>query len=50
MSGGHLVAVTGATGFLGAHLVAALVRDGQRVRILARRAPAHELWRDATFE
>ncbi|GHJ44239.1 NAD-dependent epimerase [Catellatospora sp. TT07R-123] len=31
-----LVLVTGGTGFLGAHTVAALVRDGHRVRLLAR--------------
>jgi nucleoside-diphosphate-sugar epimerase len=31
-----LVLVTGGTGFLGAHTVAALVRDGHRVRVLAR--------------
>ena len=28
MSGGRVVAVTGATGFLGLHLVAALAREG----------------------
>jgi nucleoside-diphosphate-sugar epimerase len=31
-----LVAVTGGTGFLGAHTVAALLRHGHRVRLLAR--------------
>jgi nucleoside-diphosphate-sugar epimerase len=40
-----LVAVTGATGFLGRHLVAALAEDGWRVRVLARRDPVHPLWR-----
>lgn len=38
-----LVAVTGGTGFLGAHTVAALLRHGHRVRLLARdpaRVPA----------
>ena len=37
-----LVAVTGATGFLGRHLVAALTREGARIRVLTRR--------DAPFE
>jgi nucleoside-diphosphate-sugar epimerase len=31
--------VTGATGFIGRHVVAALVRDGQRVVAIARRVP-----------
>ncbi|MCC8429693.1 NAD-dependent epimerase/dehydratase family protein [Reyranella aquatilis] len=34
---GKLVAVTGATGFVGPHLVAALARRGWRLRILVRR-------------
>lgn len=34
---GRLVAVTGATGFVGPHLVAALARRGWRLRILVRR-------------
>ncbi len=33
-----LVAVTGGTGFVGAHIVHALVADGHRVRLLARSA------------
>jgi nucleoside-diphosphate-sugar epimerase len=33
-----LIAVTGGTGFLGAHTVAALLRRGHRVRLLARAA------------
>ncbi|GAA2359989.1 NAD-dependent epimerase [Catellatospora methionotrophica] len=37
-----LVLVTGGTGFLGAHTVAALVRDGHRVRVLARAEAAVE--------
>jgi len=44
MSSDRVVALTGATGFLGAHLVAALARDGARIRILARRPASHELW------
>lgn len=38
-----LAAVTGATGFLGRHLVAALVRAGFRVRLLVRQDPTHPL-------
>ncbi len=49
MSGG-VIAVSGATGFLGSHLVAALAQEGRRVRILARRDPAHELWRGIALE
>lgn len=45
MSGERVVAVTGATGFLGLHLVTALAGEGARIRILARRDPAHDLWR-----
>ncbi|MGQ9367795.1 NAD-dependent epimerase/dehydratase family protein [Azospirillum sp. ST 5-10] len=37
----RLAAVTGGTGFLGRAVVAALVRRGWRVRLLARRDPAH---------
>jgi nucleoside-diphosphate-sugar epimerase len=44
------VAVTGATGFLGLHLVAALAAEGAQVRILARRDPSHELWRDIQLD
>lgn len=46
----RIVAVTGATGFLGLHLVAALAQEGVRIRILARRDPAHELWSGIEFE
>lgn len=41
-----LAAVTGATGFLGRHLVKALAEDGWDVRILARRDPVHPSWRE----
>ncbi len=47
MAGGRLVAVTGATGFLGRHLIHALTRDGWRVRVLARREPAPWIAEDA---
>ncbi len=39
------VAVTGATGFLGRHSVAALAAQGWHIRILARSQPLHPLWR-----
>lgn len=42
----RLAAVTGATGFLGRHIVRALVADGWRVRALVRRDPVDPLWRD----
>lgn len=45
-----LVAVTGATGFLGRHMVRELVADGWRVRVLARRDVLHPLWRDLEVE
>lgn len=44
MTDGPVVAVTGATGFLGAYVVAALAREGARIRVLARRCQ-HDLWR-----
>ncbi|MDP1964815.1 MAG: NAD-dependent epimerase/dehydratase family protein, partial [Reyranella sp.] len=34
---GRLVAVTGATGFVGSHLVSALARRGWKIRLLVRR-------------
>ncbi|MDP3592787.1 NAD(P)-dependent oxidoreductase, partial [Phenylobacterium sp.] len=45
-----LVAVTGATGFLGRHLVRELATSGWTVRILARRDVIHPLWRDLEVE
>lgn len=41
----RLAAVTGATGFLGQHLVRALADAGWSVRILARRDPVSPFWR-----
>jgi nucleoside-diphosphate-sugar epimerase len=46
----RLAAVTGATGFLGQHLVRALSDDGWRVRILARRDPISPFWSGLTPE
>ncbi len=45
MNGKRVVAVTGATGFLGLHLVPALAHEGAQIRILVRRESEHELWR-----
>ena len=42
----RLVAVTGATGFVGRHAVAALAARGWQVRMLARSEPTHPLWKD----
>ncbi|WP_411289331.1 NAD-dependent epimerase/dehydratase family protein [Phenylobacterium sp.] len=45
-----LAAVTGATGFLGQHVVRALADAGWRVRILARRDPVSLFWSGLTPE
>jgi nucleoside-diphosphate-sugar epimerase len=47
---GRLAAVTGATGFLGAHLVRAFTAAGWRVRALARREPSPPGWGEAAPE
>lgn len=41
---GHTVAVTGATGFIGSHLVRQLVDAGYRVRVLTRRLPVNPIY------
>lgn len=46
----RLAAVTGATGFLGAHLVQAFHAAGYDVRVLARREPSAPGWGDARPE
>ena len=45
-----LVAVTGATGFIGRHLVPALAQAGWRVRMLMRREPRIADWRGLSPE
>lgn len=45
-----LAAVTGATGFLGRHLVRSLAASGWRIRVLARRDVIHPVWRDLETE
>ncbi|HLB81378.1 MAG TPA: NAD-dependent epimerase/dehydratase family protein [Dongiaceae bacterium] len=44
------VAVTGATGFIGSHLVPRLADAGWRVRILTRRLPTHPRFADTPVE
>jgi nucleoside-diphosphate-sugar epimerase len=43
---GRLVAVTGASGFLGAHITAALIAAGASVRVLVHNRPPHPLWQN----
>jgi nucleoside-diphosphate-sugar epimerase len=45
-TGRPLVALTGATGFIGQRLVPLLAADGWRVRLLLRRDPARPEWRE----
>lgn len=45
-----VAALTGATGFLGRHLVPALAAQGYKVRILTRRDPVHPLWADIEID
>lgn len=45
-----LVAVTGATGFLGRYIIRELIQIGWRVRVLARTYPVHEQFSDLKFE
>ncbi len=44
------VAVTGATGFIGSHLVRRLADAGYRVRVLTRRLPVHPIYGDRPIE
>ena len=44
------ILVTGATGFIGRHLVERLLDSGERVRLLARREPAPEVLRHPAVE
>jgi nucleoside-diphosphate-sugar epimerase len=46
----RVVAVTGATGFVGSHIVGQLNRAGWRVRILTRRLPVSPHYGDAALE
>jgi nucleoside-diphosphate-sugar epimerase/predicted dehydrogenase len=44
------ILVTGATGLLGRHLVARLLQEGRRVRVLVRRDPPEAWWNDNRLE
>jgi nucleoside-diphosphate-sugar epimerase len=48
--GQKIAAITGATGFLGSHIVRALADRGFNTRILARRPYQHPVWRDLSPE
>ena len=50
MSRDRVIAVTGATGFLGRHVVTALARTGARIRILARADLPREAWRGLALD
>ncbi len=41
MTGGGIVVVTGGAGFIGSHLVEALVNEGRRVRVVDNLATGH---------
>lgn len=45
-----LAAVTGATGFIGRHVVSELAARGYRLRVLTRRKPGEGLWPDVAPE
>lgn len=47
---GRTVAVTGATGFIGSHLVRHFADAGYRIRVLARRLPVHPIYAGRTIE
>ena len=49
-SGAPLIALTGATGFLGRHLAVTLAARGARLRLLTRGGTAHPLWADLGAE
>lgn len=50
MTGRRVVAVTGASGFLGAHITASLAAAGASIRVLTHRRPPHPLWQNLPVE
>jgi 2-alkyl-3-oxoalkanoate reductase len=50
MTGSRVVAVTGASGFLGAHITASLAAAGASIRVLTHRQPPHPLWQNLPVE